>query len=278
VTQRYLFQVGRGRQKEIVFAQILMGFEMAKADPRFVSLNLVMPEDYYVPMHDFPLHMQMLKYMHAQYPNIPLTLHAGELVAGLVPPEGLRFHVRDSVEIAGAVRIGHGVSVLNENNPLQLLDEMAQKKVMVEICLSSNATILGVSGKDHPLHDYMRAGVPVALGTDDEGVARSDMTHEYLRGVQEQNLTYLELKRMARTSLEHSFIHGSSLWSDGKTFAPVKDCPGAMSSATVSAACQKFLDTSDKAKLQLKLEQQFREFENRKWPAITVESSPAAAR
>ena len=278
VTQRYLFQVGRGRQREIVFAQILMGFELAKADPRFVSLNLVMPEDYYVPMHDFPLHMQMLKYMHAQYFNVPLTLHAGELAAGLVPPEGLRFHIRDSVEIAGANRIGHGVDVLSENNPLQLLDEMAQKKVMVEICLSSNATILGVSGKNHPLHDYMRAGVPVALATDDEGVARSDMTHEYLRGVEEQTLTYLDLKRMARTSLEHSFIHGASLWSDGKTFAPVKDCAAAISSTAISAACQNFLDANEKAKLQLKLEQQFCEFEGRKWLAIIVESSPAAAR
>ena len=27
----------------------------------------------------------------------------------------------------------------------------------------------------------MKAGVPVALATDDEGVSRSDMTHEYLR-------------------------------------------------------------------------------------------------
>jgi hypothetical protein len=170
------------------------------------------------------------------------------------------------------------VDVLNENSPLQLLDEMAQKKVMVEICLSSNATILGVSGRAHPLHDYMRAGVPVALATDDEGVARSDMTHEYLRGAQDQNLTYLELKRMARTSLEHSFVHGASLWSDGKTFAPVKDCAGSVSGATVTVACQQFLEANEKAKLQMTLEQQFREFEGRKWPAITVESSPAVAR
>jgi hypothetical protein len=278
VTQRYLFQVLRGLPKEIVYAQMLLGFELASTDKRFVGLNLVMPEDYYVPMHDFPLHMQMLKFLHAQYPNVHVTLHAGELVAGLVPPEGLRFHVRDSVEIAGAARIGHGVDVLNENNPLQLLDEMAQKKVMVEICLSSNAIVLAVSGKAHPLHAYMRAGVPVALGTDDEGVARSDMTHEYLRGVEEQNLTYTELKRMARTSLEHSFIHGASLWSDDKTFAPVKDCAGAVSVATIPTACQQYVDANEKAKLQLRLEQQFREFEGRNWPAITVESSPAAAR
>jgi len=277
VTQRYLFQVGRGRPKEIVLAQILLGFGLAQSDPRFVGLNLVMPEDYYVPMHDFPLHMQMLHYLKGLYPKVHVTLHAGELVAGLVPPEGLRFHVRDSVEIAGAERIGHGVDTLNETNSLQLLDEIAKKNVMVEICLTSNDVILGVRGGNHPLHDFMRAGVPVALATDDEGVARSDMTHEFLKGVEEQDLSYLDLKSMARTSLEHAFIAGSSLWSDGKTFTPVKECAGAQSIATVSAGCQKFLDSSEKARLQLKLEQQFREFEGRIWP-VKVESSRVAGR
>ncbi len=278
LTQRYLFQVGRGRQKEIVFAQMLLGFELAKADPRFVGLNLVMPEDYYIPLHDFSLHMQMLKYLHGLYPSVHISLHAGELVEGLVPPEDLRFHVRDSVEIAGAERIGHGVDALNENDPLQLLSEMAQKNVMVEICLSSNDVILGVHGRNHPLHDFVRAGVPVALATDDEGVARSDMTHEYLRGVEDQDLSYSELKRMARTSLEHAFIKGGSLWSDGKTFTPVKECASLQSATTASAACRTFLDGSDKARLQWQLEQQFREFEGRAWPAIKVENSRAAAR
>ncbi len=85
---------------------------------------------------------------------------------------------------------------------------MAARDVMVEICLTSNAVILSVSDPQHPLREYMRAGVPVALATDDEGVARSDMTHEYLRGAEEQKLTYLELKKMARTSVEHAFRAG----------------------------------------------------------------------
>ncbi len=277
VTQRYLFQVLRGLPKEIVYAQMVLGFELAMADPRFVGLNMVMPEDYYVPMHDFPLHMRMMQYLHSQYPNVHISLHAGELAEGLVPPEGLRFHVRDSVEMAGAERIGHGVDTLNESNSLELLNEMAKKNVMVEICLTSNDVILGVRGSKHPLHDFMRAGVPVALATDDEGVSRSDMTHEYLRGVEDQNLSYSELKHMARTSLEHAFIKGSSLWSNGKTFVPAKQCAGVEARTAPPATCQKFLDGSEKARLQWTLEQQFREFEGTKWPAVTVESSRAAA-
>jgi hypothetical protein len=278
VTQRYLFQVLRGLSKEIVYAQMVLGFELAMADPRFVGLNMVMPEDYYVPMHDFPLHMWMMQYLHSQYPNVHISLHAGELAEGLVPPEGLRFHVRDSVEMAGAERIGHGVDTLNESNSLELLNEMAKKNVMVEICLTSNDVILGVRGSKHPLHDFMRAGVPVALATDDEGVSRSDMTHEYLKGVEDQNLSYSELKRMARTSLEHAFIKGDSLWSNGRAFVPVRQCAGVEARTAPPTTCQKFLDGSEKARLQWKLEQQFREFESTKWPAVTVESSRAAAR
>jgi hypothetical protein len=277
IVQRYLFQVLRGLPRQIVFAQMVLGFELAKAGPRFVGLNMVMPEDYYVPMHDFRLHMRMMQYLHQQYPGVHITLHAGELVEGVVPPEGLRFHVRDSVEMAGAERIGHGVDALNETNALELLNEMAKKNVMVEICLTSNDVILGVSGKNHPLHDYMKAGVPVALATDDEGVSRSDMTHEYLRGAEDQNLSYGELKRMARTSLEHAFVSGASLWSNGKSFVPVKECAGIQSGTAPSSACQKYLKTSEKARLQLTLEQQFADFEAKKWPA-TVGSSPEAAR
>ena len=211
VTVRYIYQVLRGLPPEQVYAQILLGFELAQADPRFVGLNLVMPEDWYVPMHDFDLHMKMLDYLHGIYPQVHISLHAGELVMGLVPPEGLSFHIRESIEKGHAERIGHGVSVMNERDAVGLLREMAQRKVLVEICLTSNDVILGVRGADHPLPAYLRYGVPVALATDDEGVSRSDMTHEYLRAVETYGLTYADLKRMARQSLEHSFLPGASL-------------------------------------------------------------------
>src|SRR5450759_2449945 len=177
-----------------------------------------MAEDWYVPMRDFALHMRMLNYFHERYPQAHIALHAGELVEGLVPPNDLQFHVRDSIEMGHAERIGHGVDVMNESRPFELLQEMAKRNVMVEICLTSNDVILGVRGPQHPLSEYMRAGVPVALATDDEGVARSDMTHEYLKGAEDQNLSYSQLKKMARTSLEHAFIGGASLWRDGKAF------------------------------------------------------------
>jgi adenosine deaminase len=264
VTVRYLYQVLRGLPKEQVFAQILLGFELAKADPRFVGLNLVMPEDWYVPMHDFPLHMKMLGFLHEIYPDVHISLHAGELALGLVPPEGLRFHIRDSIEKGHAERIGHGVDVMQENDPIELLQEMAKANVLVEVCLTSNEMILGVRGAEHPLPMYLKYGVPVALATDDEGVSRSNMTQEWKRAAETYGLTYADLKKLARNSLEHNFLPGKSLWIDANTFKRVAACAADSPAAEKpSAACGKFLDGSEKAKAQWDLERSYAAFETK---------------
>ena len=263
VAIRYLYETHRTLGRDQVFAEMVAGFEMASADPRVVGLNMVAPEDAYVPMRDFSLHMQMLDYLHKLYPKVRITLHAGELAPGFVPPEGLRFHIRESIEVGHAERIGHGVSVMYERDPLDLLREMAAKNVLVEICATSNEMILGVQGPAHPLPLYLKYGVPVAIGTDDEGVARSDMDHEYLRAIETYALSYATLKQMARNGLEHAFVPGASLWSDAKRFrraACQTDKPGA-AEESLSGSCRQFLQGSERARLQWKLEKDFAEFE-----------------
>jgi hypothetical protein len=265
VTVRYLYQVLRGLPHEIVFAQIVLGFELASSDPRFVGFNLVMPEDWYVPVHDFKEHMAMIDYLHGVYPKVHIALHAGELAMGLVPPEDLTYHIRSSVERGHAERIGHGVSVMNENDPIALLHEMAERNVLVEIALTSNDLILGVSGDDHPLPIYMKYGVPVALASDDEGVARSDMTHEYFRAVETYHLSYTDLKRMARQGIEHSFLPGQSLWTDTKLlFRAATPCASdSLGAEKPSAACEGFLTANERARLQWNLEDEFTKFEKK---------------
>ncbi len=263
VTVRYLYEIHRGLNRDQVFAEMLAGFEMASADPRVVGINLVMPEDDYVEMRDFHLHMQMLDFLHKLYPKVRISLHAGELWTGLVPPDGLLFHMRESIELGHAERIGHGVAVMYERDPLDLLRMMAQKNIAVEICLTSNDMILGVRGLDHPLPIYLQYGVPVSLATDDEGVSRSNMNEEYLRAIETYALSYSTLKRMSRNSLEHAFVPGASLWSDTKTFkraACQSDRPGA-SDDSLSAPCKQFLQSSERARLQWNLERQFAAFE-----------------
>jgi adenosine deaminase len=261
-TVRYLYELHRGVPLPQLFAEMIVGYELASADPRVVGLNPVMPEDSYVSMHDFDEQMKMFAFFHQFYPKIHLTTHAGELTPGLVPPEGLRNHIRDSVVIAGAQRIGHGVDVTYEDDAAGLLSLMAKRHVAVEVCLTSNDVILGVSGKAHPLHRYLEAGVPVALATDDPGVSRDDMTNQYMRAVQEQGLKYPTLKRLARNSLEYSFAEGESLWADHKFDAFASPCANETSSNKPSEKCATFLSNNTKARIEWRLERRLREFES----------------
>jgi adenosine deaminase len=270
VQVRFIYQILRGAPKEQVFAQTLLGFETISKMPEFVGINFVQPEDGYLSMKDYTLQMKMLDFLHTQYPNVHITLHAGELAPGMVPPDGLRFHIRQAVELGHAERIGHGVDVMYEDDAPGLLKELARKHIMVEINLTSNDGILGIKGTEgehaHPLPYYRRAGVPVALSTDDEGVSRIDLTHEYTRAAEEYNLSYAELKQMARTGMEHNFLPGKSLWAHEDVFtAPASECGGqALGSEKPSAGCRKFLDGNEKAAAQWEQERRFHAFES-KW-------------
>jgi adenosine deaminase len=268
VEVRYIYQVLRGFAPEQVFAQSLLAFEtvqqsMDAHEHGFAGINFVMPEDGYLSMRDYTLQMKMLDYLHSVYPKVHISLHAGELAPGLVPPEGLRFHVRQAVELGHAERIGHGVDVMYEDNAQQLLQEMAQKHVMVEINLSSNEGILGIKGAEHPFPLYRAAHVPVALSTDDEGVSRIDITHEYVRAALDYRLSYQDLKQMVRTGLEHSFLPGDSLWAAPDVFTlPATPCKVQTLGAEMPTAdCKAFLDGNEKAAAQWELEHRFRAFE-----------------
>jgi adenosine deaminase len=262
VEVRFLYQVLRGFPAPRVFAQLLTGFELAASDARVVGINMVMPEDGYLSMRDFSQQMAMLDYLHAQFPQVRVSLHAGELSPTMVPPDGLRFHIRASIEQGHAQRIGHGVDVMHEDRPRELLREMASKHVLVEICPTSNRSILGIAGADHPLPAYLAAHVPLAIATDDEGVSRSDLTREFALAASSWQLSYATLKTMARNSMEYAFLAGASLWSSPDAFAPVGACahdaPGA---AQPTPACAAFLAGSEKARLQWRLEAQLRDFE-----------------
>jgi adenosine deaminase len=201
--------------------------------------------------------MLMIDFAKHQYPNVHITLHAGELVSGLVPPEGLRFHIREALELGHAERIGHGVDIMYETGSVEMLKQMHAKRIAVEIALTSNDVILGIKGNDHPFPVYRKYGVPVVIVTDDEGVNRSHLTQEYQRAVLTYNLTYAELKQIVRNSIEYSFLSGPSYWTDAAYRTPTKACVTGIN----TKSCEAFLASSDKAAAQADLEKRFREFE-----------------
>jgi hypothetical protein len=198
------------------FAQMACGMALQKNDPRIVAVNIAAPEDEGTARRDFDAQMRIIDFLWRRLGHPDLTLHAGELTLAISPVEDMRCRIRRTIEVGHARRIGHGVSVAWEDDLPGLLAEMRDRRIAVEICLTSNDGILGVKGADHPFNLYRSAGVPVTLNTDDEGVNRSNLTNEFVRAVEDYGLSYDEVKDLARNSLEYSFLPGVSLYIDGR--------------------------------------------------------------
>ncbi|GAB3252637.1 hypothetical protein [Chitinimonas naiadis] len=196
----------RGNPPATVFSGLYSAFVAAQDNPLIVGVNLLGPENGVVAMRDYSLHMRMLRYLKQKYPDTRLSLHAGELALGMVPPEGLRDHIRTAVVIAGAQRIGHGVDISHEDQPYALLRTLKQKQIAVEVNLSSNAMILGILNQAHPVNLYLQQGVPVVISTDDAGVARSTISNEYLMFASRYKPSYPVLKQVVYNSIRLSFL------------------------------------------------------------------------
>lgn len=189
-----------------VFVEMKAAFAAAAQSPLIVGTNVVGAENHPVALRDYPIHIEMLAFLREKYPEVRLTLHAGELTPELAPPHDLSYHVRDAVLRAGAERIGHGSDIACEPDAPEVLQKMAADSIPIEINLSSNQFILGIKNSEHPLRLYRRFGVPVVIGTDDEGVLRTTLAQEYVQLVQDFGLSYLKIKALVRNSIRYAFL------------------------------------------------------------------------
>lgn len=206
---RYLTFVKREDNPVAVFKSLTAGFEAVadNSDSLATGINLVSREDGPYAMGDYNLHMSMVRFLHRQYPQVKISLHAGELTLGLVRPEHLTFHIHEAVLTAGADRIGHGVDIAFEKNLPKLMDHMSKNKIPVEINLWSNDFILNVRGDQHPIGLYLSHGVPLVISTDDAGILRSNLIHQFvLMAGRYPGISYGEIKTMILNSIDYSFI------------------------------------------------------------------------
>lgn len=256
VELRFLHQVIREFPPQMVYAQIALGWAVMENEPLVVGLNLVAPEDGFIALRDYTQHMQMIDHLYTNRSKQNVTLHAGELAMGLVPPKELRFHIRQAIEVGHAKRIGHAVALPYEDDLDGLIKMMQDRDTLIEVNLTSNDTILGISGGNHPLKLLRLNVIPYTLSTDDEGVSRIDLTHEYQRFYNTYQVSYLELRAVSRNGLTYSFLDGASLW-DMQACMPLLDAEDLV----LSGECADQVNASDKARLQWKLEERLRAFE-----------------
>ena len=164
----------------------------------YVGVNMVGRED-----NDkgYPLRfLPVLRELRHHYPDINLSIHAGEV-------DEPNFHVRDTL-LLGAQRIGHGVNLIADPDTML---RMRYGPYLVEINLISNLLLEYVSDySQHPFPEYLRTGIPVALSTDDRGMWDSNMSDEFFVAVKEFNLSWEEIVKLGRNSLQFSFLDKST--------------------------------------------------------------------
>ena len=214
---RFQAYVSRNNAPAKVFSGLYSAFAAAKESKVLVGVNIVGPENGYVAMRDYSLHMKMFRFLKQRFAGVKLSLHSGELAMGMVPPEGLKYHISEAVKIAGANRIGHGVDITHETNADELLEILRVSKTVIEVNLTSNEFILGVKNEAHPVQVYRKYDIPFVISTDDPGVSRDNLSTEYLLFISRYKPTYEELKKTAYNSIRYSFLSESEKQTEMKS-------------------------------------------------------------
>jgi aminodeoxyfutalosine deaminase len=132
----------------------------------------------------------------ARAAGLHVVAHAGEACG----PES----VRQAVEALGAERIGHGLTAARDPSLLALLRD---RRVALEVCLSSNLAT-GVLGRieDHPLPQFLDAGLVVTLNTDDPAMFGTDLVNEYSLAAGTFHLTRGQILEVAQNAIRASFL------------------------------------------------------------------------
>jgi len=127
--------------------------------------------------------------------GLRLTAHAGETG----PPESIWGALNLRVE-----RIGHGLTAAQDAD---LVDELGQRQIPVEICLTSNLrTGVCTAIAEHPAKRYFDQGVMITLNTDDPALFRTSLNREYQLAQETFAFTDEHLRELARNSFEASFL------------------------------------------------------------------------
>ena len=125
--------------------------------------------------------------------QIPLTIHAGEASGASSVKSALDF---------GAVRIGHGIHSIEDEN---VLKELKNKNICLEVCPKSNLDTKTISKYDDlPLKLFIKKGIKVSINTDDMTVSNTTLKQEYETLVK-MGFNEKELHDFAENSINASF-------------------------------------------------------------------------
>lgn len=125
-----------------------------------------------------------------------ITIHAGESVG----PES----VWQAIRLLGAERIGHAIHAVDDP---ALLDYLADNKIGIESCLTSNVQTSCVANySSHPLKLFLGHGICATINTDDPGISAITLPYEYNVAAPLAGLSLEQIHNAQRNALEVAFL------------------------------------------------------------------------
>ncbi|MEU6659873.1 adenosine deaminase [Streptomyces sp. NPDC046821] len=112
--------------------------------------------------------------------------------------------VWDALVHLGAERIGHGTT--SAQDP-KLLAHLAEHRIPLEVCPTSNIATRAVATLDeHPLKQFVDAGVLVTINSDDPPMFGTDLNNEYAVAARLLDLDERGLAALAKNAVYASFL------------------------------------------------------------------------
>ena len=142
-------------------------YNMIKAAGEFLG-NGVCGADLAGAEAQYPMSEFMELFRQVKKLGIPFTIHAGEC--------GNAKNIMDAVEV-GASRIGHGIAMRGN---IGLQEIIRKKHIGIEMCPISNMQTKAVKSIiDYPIREFLNAGLPVTINTDNRTVSNTSLTKEF---------------------------------------------------------------------------------------------------
>lgn len=128
--------------------------------------------------------------------GLHIVAHAGE--------EGPPAYIVEALDLLGVERIDHGVRAAED---AALMARLAREQVALTVCPLSNVKLCVFPRlEQHNLKQLLDAGLKVTINSDDPAYFGGYIAQNYVDTARALGLSRAELKRIARNSLEASFV------------------------------------------------------------------------
>ncbi|MDF1758048.1 MAG: hypothetical protein P1U74_07095 [Legionellaceae bacterium] len=161
---RFLAMLARTASKEMRELQVQKYEQISLSSPYVVGIDLLSAE-----INSSYTFYPELKYIASKYPGKVIRVHAGET----------SYHIENVRSIARLAqkypdvpfRIGHGTYGVSVE---AITDLQRCKNIIIEVNMVSNVALnMHDCQEDHPIDDYIKAKIPVVLGSDGHGLYQS---------------------------------------------------------------------------------------------------------